>query len=272
MISHFALLLLFTTRTFCSYDKDLKPYPFFVRSTSNFLCGGTIIAPKWVLTVADCEFSGLVYWLQSEETPGKWIEMNGKIIETFNLTLRYTNEAENKGLALLKVIKNRSCNRFPVNFQSKLFQLEKPIIMDSYVKQVRFVPLNWRLPSTLTVLSWRSKPISEGEFDYVLLPNRRIDFIEGIASDKCSAVYHEFRISEIMVCGKDPKYEGHLDGSYGGPVLLARATQIGIVAPLFYRTAPIFLQIAPFMDQIEEATGLKLNIEGYLKPKSHFIA
>ncbi|XP_053594867.1 serine protease persephone isoform X1 [Microplitis demolitor] len=218
-----------------------------------YLCGGTIIAPRFVLTAAHCvsnfnENVPIMVRVGSVDLESKDPNAQTIAIKEVIPHAKYKRSTMYYDIALLKLIE-------PINWSKTV----KPICLQTKPAST----LKTDIPGTyLVVVGWGATDIDQDQSSKLL----KTPSLQFESKENCSVAYQGFRqlpfgLDDKMICAKDPNSTRRADacqGDSGGPLLLLSSsgdTVIGVTS--FGQScggpnAAVYTSVYSFIDWIEE--------------------
>nr|XP_034195938.1 trypsin 3A1-like isoform X1 [Osmia lignaria] len=205
---------------------DIRKYPFLVsvqRRHISHTCGGTYIAPRFVLSAAHC--------MVRPASRGKWVPENPhRFYVIAGATYVYFPAWSSIQLELIDgIFPHRDFQFTGMNHDIGLFRLRKALLINSFVKYATLPPaydanIFQSYTASCTVVGWGvSMPGSNRGYGTYL---RHVN-VSLIPSDKC--LVEGLNTEQHLCAGWLEGGRDACQGDSGGP-LLCNGTQIGIVS------------------------------------------
>ncbi|KYM77715.1 Trypsin-1 [Atta colombica] len=188
------------------------PYQISIHYKDKFICGGSIISERWILTAAHCVYGE-------------------KTLSVFKV--RVGSMYHNKGGILIKDIASIICHKkyhpLTYDYDVSLIKLSAPLTFGEYIKPILLaLPLMNIKTGTQAIVTGWGKTSANGPSSEVL----QTATISVTDQEKCRKVYARNRlVTSNMICAGDNKGEKDTcQGDSGGALVGYNGLQIGIVS------------------------------------------
>ncbi|XP_014235576.1 chymotrypsin-2-like [Trichogramma pretiosum] len=214
------------------------PYQVSLRLKNRHFCGGSILAPRWILTAAHC-LSGFNDTAITAVTGSRLLSKGGN---------RYKS---------VKAIPHELYNSLLIRNDIGLLKLERDIEFGPDVQPVKLPTQDFDKADYPAILSGWGTTSYPGDVPNELqcIQLRVIDQLE------CQAV--SIRVTHRNICTLNKKGQGACHGDSGGP-LVSDDVQIGVVSwgtPCAKGRPDVFTRVYSYLDWIQEYVGDLSNTE-----------
>lgn len=231
-----------TLRIVGGYGTSIVKHPYMVsiRYKNNFLCGGTLVTPKCVMTAAHCSVMA---------SPGSWEIHAGTTYLQSNGLVRHVR----------KWMVPTTFNFFTIDMDIAILMLDRPI----YSKTIRAVELDFdelKENDKLLITGWGLKD----QYPSAKLSNELQAVNVSLSNfKKCSNAYSsQNNVTENMFCAVGKFGSDACQGDSGGPAMRV-GKQVGIVSWGYRCGAPEFPGVYTRISSKNVSSFIKYIIPSY---------
>ncbi|XP_074053866.1 putative serine protease 45 isoform X2 [Macrotis lagotis] len=250
------------------------PWQVSIQEGKNHLCGGSVIAPRWILTTANCVNRNITFNVlmgssklsETNDTNALRVPVKKVVIHSNYQSSRYwTWIGHENNIALLKLVHR-------VNYTKYI----TPVCLAPSKMEVRSGSLCW-------VTGWGQTSIGKKKHKEQLSPVLQQAEITIMSNDDCDTAYHDVSkvssivriISDTMLCSYYSRGGDFCFGDYGGPLvceLNGRWFQTGIVSWTLgcshKETPGVYTRISKYSNWIARELAELSSVDSTLKATS----
>ncbi|XP_040904994.1 plasminogen activator, urokinase a [Toxotes jaculatrix] len=230
----------------------------------RFLCGGSLIAPCWVLTAAHCF------------PDGNRIDISLLSVYLGKSAINETDADREQSFTVEKLIIHENYNDSNLNNDIALLKIKSHnggcAVKSPSTRTVCLPPVHTQLPAGFqcSIAGFGKESYGAWRYSQRLKQTQ----VRLISQAECTELYPEHRITENMICAGSPSWSTDAcEGDSGGPLVCEMSDRMFIFGVVSWgedcakKNKPgVYTQVTNYNDWMAEKTGLSKYTDGVMYP------